>query len=217
MLTGVLGSYDPTRHRIRTTAAVTALLAAALAGPPMVSAATTPAVNGTSLAFTGDGAGDTLVIGESGGLLTQSVNGATASTDFGGGTTLPANNTINTVVNAGGGDDTMTSDPAVTTAMLLNGGTGADSLQGGGGADLIQAGEDADTLTGGPGPDRLVGDLSVECPAAEAGGCIGTVTLTTAKPVEIGSQRTIAVLGSARDAAGNVAVGSRAVSLRLAK
>lgn len=155
MLTGVLGSYDPTRHRIRTTAAVTALLAAALAGPPMVSAATTPAVNGTSLTFTGDGAGDTLVIGESGGLLTQSVNGATASTDFGGGTTLPANNTINTVVNAGGGDDTMTSDPAVTTAMLLNGGTGADSLQGGGGADLIQAGEDADTLTGGPGPDRL--------------------------------------------------------------
>ena len=96
--------------------------------------------------------------------------------------------------------------------------------------------------------------LSLSCPAAEAGGCIGTVTLTTAKAVKIGSERVIAVLGSARyslkagerktvtvalpkgvrklavkraiaaraqtvtrDAAGNVAVGSRAVSLRLAR
>jgi len=96
--------------------------------------------------------------------------------------------------------------------------------------------------------------LSIECPAAEAGGCAGTLTLTSAKPVRIGSARVIAVLGSARyslkagerksvtvalpkgvrklaakraiaaraqtisrDAAGNVAVGSRAVSLRFAR
>ena len=96
--------------------------------------------------------------------------------------------------------------------------------------------------------------LALECPASEAGGCAGTVTLVTAKPVRIGSERVIAVLGSARyslkagerrsvtvrlpkgarklavrraiaaraqtvtrDAAGNVAVGSRALSLRFAR
>src|SRR5215208_6591469 len=245
----------PMAHRIRSATAAAALLAlAGLAGPPAVSAATTPAVNGTTLTFTGDGTGDTLVIGESGGLLTQSVNGAAATTDIAG-QVLPANNTINVVVNAAGGEDTVTattanlasltvdggagngkdvlvwnpgddsdvmdgdggtddvelnggngpeqfkatqsgarvifervspgafdldvtadrlvlngnggddrmdSDPAVTTAMLLNGGTGADTLQGGGGADLIQGGEDADTLTGGPGGDRLVGDRGAD-------------------------------------------------------
>jgi hypothetical protein len=94
--------------------------------------------------------------------------------------------------------------------------------------------------------------LSIACPAAEAGGCTGTVTLLSAKPVRIGSTRVVAVLGSARyslragqrktvkvalpkgvrrlavkktiaaraqtvtrDAAGNVATGSRAVRLRL--
>ena len=40
--------------------------------------------------------------------------------------------------------------------------------------------------------------LALECPASEAGGCIGTVTLVSAKPVRIGSERVIAVLGSAR-------------------
>ena len=47
----------PTSHRIRTATAAAALLAAAaLAGPPTVSAATAPAVNGTTLTFTGDDA-----------------------------------------------------------------------------------------------------------------------------------------------------------------
>ncbi|MGH2970185.1 MAG: hypothetical protein ACRDK0_14155, partial [Solirubrobacteraceae bacterium] len=96
--------------------------------------------------------------------------------------------------------------------------------------------------------------LKISCPAAEAGGCSGTVTLFSAKRVRIGSQRVIAVLGSARylldagerktitvrlpkglrklaskgavaakaqtvtrDAAGNTAVRSRNLSLRLPK
>ena len=99
---------------------------------------------------------------------------------------------------------------------------------------------------------RRARKLALECPAAEAGGCKGTLTLVSAKPVRIGSERVIAVLGSARyslkagerktvtvrlpkgvrklavkraiaaraqtmtrDPAGNVAVGSRAVSLKL--
>jgi hypothetical protein len=96
--------------------------------------------------------------------------------------------------------------------------------------------------------------LSIECPAAEAGGCAGTLTLTSAKAIRIGSHKVIALLGSARyslkagerktvtvalpkgvrklavkraiaaraqtistDAAGNVAVASRAVTLKFAR
>jgi Ca2+-binding RTX toxin-like protein len=62
------------------------------------------------------------------------------------------------VLNANGGDDSMLSDPATPTAMLLNGGTGLDSLQSGAGADFVNGGDDNDALDGGPGIDRLVGD-----------------------------------------------------------
>jgi Ca2+-binding RTX toxin-like protein len=62
------------------------------------------------------------------------------------------------VLNANGGDDTMASNPATPTAMLLNGGTGLDTLSGGANADFINGGDDNDALNGGPGIDRLVGD-----------------------------------------------------------
>ena len=62
------------------------------------------------------------------------------------------------VLNANGGDDTMVSDPATPTAMLLNGGTGLDTMSGGANADFINGGDDNDKLTGGPGGDRIVGD-----------------------------------------------------------
>jgi Ca2+-binding RTX toxin-like protein len=62
------------------------------------------------------------------------------------------------VLNANGGDDTMISDPATPTAMLLNGGTGLDTMSGGANADFINGGDDNDKLTGGPGGDRIVGD-----------------------------------------------------------
>src|SRR5690349_20152578 len=104
----------PTVHRIRTaTTAVAILATVALAGPPAVSAATVPTVNGTTLTLTGDAAADRVVIGDNGTLLTISVNGAAASTDFGG-QTLPADNTIDLAANAGGGDDEIT----ITTANL---------------------------------------------------------------------------------------------------
>jgi len=40
--------------------------------------------------------------------------------------------------------------------------------------------------------------LRLSCPAAEAGGCAGRLTLVSAKRVRIGSQRVTVVLGSAR-------------------
>ncbi|HET9740459.1 MAG TPA: calcium-binding protein [Solirubrobacteraceae bacterium] len=62
------------------------------------------------------------------------------------------------VLNANGGDDTMASNPATPTAMLLNGGTGLDTMSGGANADFLNGGDDNDALDGGPGIDRLVGD-----------------------------------------------------------
>ena len=62
------------------------------------------------------------------------------------------------VLNANGGDDNMVSDPATPTAMLLNGGTGIDTMSAGAGADFLNGGDDNDKLTGGPGGDRIVGD-----------------------------------------------------------
>jgi Ca2+-binding RTX toxin-like protein len=73
------------------------------------------------------------------------------------------------VLNANGGDDTMVSDPATPTAMLLNGGTGLDTMSGGANADFINGGDDNDTLTGGPGGDRIVGDRGNDTMKGQAG------------------------------------------------
>src|SRR5215207_10884610 len=138
----------PIAFRIRTATAAVALLgAAALAGSPTVSAATVPVVNGTTLTLTGDNASDRVVIGDAGGLLTIAVNGAAATTDFGG-TTLPANDTIDLVANGGGGDDEITIATANLKSVVADGGAGDDILTGN---------NDADTLSGGDGDDRLIG------------------------------------------------------------
>jgi Ca2+-binding RTX toxin-like protein len=138
----------PSAHRIRTATTVAALLAAAaLAGPPTVSAATVPTVTGTTLTLTGDDAADRVVIGEDAGNLTMTVNGGAPITDFGTGT-LPANNTIDLVANAGGGDDEIT----ITTANLRS-----VTADGGAGDDILTGNNDADTLSGGEGDDRVIG------------------------------------------------------------
>jgi Ca2+-binding RTX toxin-like protein len=73
------------------------------------------------------------------------------------------------VLNANGGDDTMVSDPATPTAMLLNGGTGIDTMSSGAGADFLNGGDDNDSLDGGPGIDRLVGDRGNDTMIGRAG------------------------------------------------
>jgi Ca2+-binding RTX toxin-like protein len=73
------------------------------------------------------------------------------------------------VLNANGGDDTMVSDPATPTAMLLNGGTGIDTMSAGAGADFLNGGDDNDSLTGGPGIDRIVGDRGNDTMLGQAG------------------------------------------------
>jgi Ca2+-binding RTX toxin-like protein len=73
------------------------------------------------------------------------------------------------VLNANGGDDTMVSDPATPTAMLLNGGTGLDTMSAGAGADFLNGGDDNDSLDGGPGIDRIVGDRGNDTMIGRAG------------------------------------------------
>jgi len=73
------------------------------------------------------------------------------------------------VLNANGGDDTMVSNPATPTAMLLNGGTGIDTMSGGAAADFINGGDDNDVLDGGPGLDRIVGDRGGDTMRGAAG------------------------------------------------
>src|SRR5215217_4354579 len=132
-LTRVLAGMTPTATRIRTTAAAIALLAAAaLAGPPAASAATGTAFNaGTNtLTFTGDAAGDELVIGEANGAITQSLNGGAATPVQDNGTNLPADDTINVVVNAGGGNDTVTVTTPRLASLTVDGGDGNDTVTG---------------------------------------------------------------------------------------
>ena len=152
----------PTTHRLRTaTAAVAVLAAAALAGPSVVSAATTTAFNPTTdtITITGDAAGDQIVISDAGGLLKQTLNGG-AATDLldDQGRPLPADGTVNVVVNAGDGADTVTIATAQAQSVTVDGGAGEDTITGSPGNDVLRGGPDNDHLIGAAGDDRLIGD-----------------------------------------------------------
>ncbi len=128
--------------------------AAALALPASASAAYNSAIVGTTVTLSGDAAADTLTIGEAAGLLNhnQIGNGFNSTSDFdnvtAGDQTLPANNTIDLVVNAGDGDDAVT----INTANLLSA-----TVDGQGGNDALTGNNDADNLRGGAGNDVIAG------------------------------------------------------------
>src|SRR3954452_7543706 len=61
-------------------------------------------------------------------------------------------------VNAFSGNDSLVSAPDTTIATTVDAGPGNDTITTGGGADLIQGGTGADTLTSGAGADRIVGN-----------------------------------------------------------
>src|SRR5215207_7383401 len=118
----------PTAHRIRTATTVAALLgAAALAGPPTVSAATVPVVNGTTLTITGDNDPDRVTIADNGEKLT-----------------IATPNLKSVVADGGAGDD------------ILTGNNDADTLSGGDGDDRVVGARGGDTMAGGAGNDVLV-------------------------------------------------------------
>jgi Ca2+-binding RTX toxin-like protein len=147
-------------HRYRTATAVAALaVAAALAGPSIASADTGIAFNAgnNTITLTGDADGDQVVIADQGGLLTHSINGAAASTNFNG-STVPADGRASLVVNAGEGADTVTVTSALLQAVTIDGGPGTDVIDGSPGDDVLRGGTESDDLRGNDGDDRITGD-----------------------------------------------------------
>lgn len=117
-----------------------------LALPSGAQAATSIAVDGTTVTITGDGADDAVTLTVAGGDL--AVNGAT---DLGGGVTVDANDDLQIVVAPGDGRDT------VTASALAADQYGSLVVDGGAGDDLLTGGIDVDALRGGAGDDRIVG------------------------------------------------------------
>ena len=144
----------PTRTLImRRTGAVAALAAAAaFAAPATAGAAATPSLNGTTLTVTGDDTADAITIAEANGKLT--VNG---SENLGGGATAPADNTIDLVLNSGGGDDTITVATANLKSVTADGQAGDDLLTGNNDADALRGGDGDDRVTGAKGDDDMEG------------------------------------------------------------
>jgi Ca2+-binding RTX toxin-like protein len=60
-------------------------------------------------------------------------------------------------INALGGDDSVDASAALH-AVVVNGGTGNDTLKGSAGADFLAGGDDADTIAGGVGNDQMFGE-----------------------------------------------------------
>src|SRR3954447_22082813 len=119
-------------HRICTlTAAVAIAAAAALAGPSVVSADTTSAFNALTrtATITGDGDSDKLVISDQGGLLKQALNDGAAQNILDDlGQPLPADRSVNLVVNSGAGDDQVQIATNLLQSATVDGGAGLDAI-----------------------------------------------------------------------------------------
>jgi RTX calcium-binding nonapeptide repeat (4 copies)/PKD domain len=62
----------------------------------------------------------------------------------------------------GGGNNTITVDPSITTSAILYGGSGKDVLQGGSGDDVLIGRRGNDALFGGAGRDILIGGVGAD-------------------------------------------------------
>src|SRR5689334_23869876 len=135
-------------------AALVAVLALAATAPPAGAAVSSASFDGTTATLNLDSADDNVTISASAGLLVHSVVGgglestADWSTDPQKVVTVPADGTVDVVVNGGDGNDTLTvlgSSSALAQA----------TLNGDGGNDFLTGAETDDTLSGGDGNDTL--------------------------------------------------------------
>jgi Ca2+-binding RTX toxin-like protein len=144
-------------------AAAATAAAAALALPTSAGAAYDAEVDGRVVRFDGNGAADTLTIGEINGRLShnQRNNGFASPTDFD--SSIPgdqpalANGSINLFVNAGDGDDVVTIGTANVSSVTVDGQGGNDALTGNDEPDLLRGGANSDAIVGGRGGDDLEG------------------------------------------------------------
>jgi Ca2+-binding RTX toxin-like protein len=163
------------RSRTRTTALAAGAVALGLALPSTAPAAYSGAISGTTATLTGDAAGDNVTVTTAGALLSHNLplaQGFNSATDFdstaAGDQTLPADATIDLVIDAGAGDDTITTTGLSAATIksvtadggagddLLNGSTRSDTLRGGDGDDRVVGAPGNDTMAGGNGDDTLV-------------------------------------------------------------
>ncbi|WP_295579127.1 hypothetical protein [uncultured Lamprocystis sp.] len=103
------------------------------------------------LTITGDGANDIINVQQSSQNVFYQANG---SGNLG---ITPVGTVTAVVVNAGGGNDTVTA-PSVTKPLTINGGAGDDTLSGGPQANTIIGGAGGDSIDGKGGADTLDGD-----------------------------------------------------------
>jgi Ca2+-binding RTX toxin-like protein len=149
---------------------LTAGLAASLAitAAPASAAASSASINGTTATLNLDGADDNETVSVSNGLLVHSsVSGGLQSTaDWDSSQpkdqTVPADGTINVVVNGGDGNDSVT--VLAKTTEIANA-----TLNGDGGDDVLTGADTGDALSGGDGNDRLVGAKGVDLMSGGAG------------------------------------------------
>ena len=80
--------------------------------------------------------------------------------------TLTSSAGVRLIVNGGTGTDTITGDNANDD---LDGDLGSDTIDGRGGADTIRGGLGGDTLTGGSGVDEIIGSTGVDTINAQDG------------------------------------------------
>src|SRR5215204_1756373 len=155
-------------------ALVTALAASfAATAVPAQAAVSSASINDLTATLNLDDAADNVTVSVSGGVLVhgQTTGGLNSGRDWDSGTdgdqTVPADGTRTVIVNAGGGNDSITvlAKDTEVASVGLNGGndddvlTGADSndtLNGDGGNDRLVGAKGTDVMNGGAGNDTLV-------------------------------------------------------------
>lgn len=151
-MTAVTHPHSLRRVIVATAAALGATYASALFAAP-AQAATTVTMDRGVLAIEGDGARNSLVVGQTPrGVIT--LNGAAV---LEGAATIGDVNLI--VADGGPGDDTLRVDETNGTmpSTLLIGGAGNDQLSGGSGDDQLFGGDGIDAIDGRVGDDTLLG------------------------------------------------------------
>ena len=158
-----------------TLVALVAALAASLGATamPAQAAVSSASINDLTATLSLDDAADNVTVSVSGGVLVhgQTTGGLNSGRDWDSGTdgdqTVPADGTRTVIVNAGGGNDSITvlaKDTEVASVGLSGGNdddvlTGADTgdtLNGDGGNDRLVGAKGTDVMNGGAGNDALV-------------------------------------------------------------
>jgi hypothetical protein len=162
------------KRRTKLAALITALAAGLGAtAVPAQAAVSSASINDLTATLNLDDAADNVTVSVSGGVLVhgQTTGGLNSGRDWDSGTdgdqTVPADGTRTVIVNAGGGNDSITvlAKDTEVASVGLNGGndddvlTGADSgdtLNGDGGNDRLVGAKGTDAMNGGAGNDTLV-------------------------------------------------------------